>query len=584
METKRKIPYGVINWATLVRECLFVDNTEYIRRLENVPTSVFLRPKRFGKSVVCSMLAHYYDANLRDRFDELFGMTDIGRNPTPLRNSFLVLQFDFSTVQVGTLAEIERNFWENVKRAVGSFSVKYGKLADWSGIAKAQNPADMIDAVRTVIMNAGLPPLYVIIDEYDNFTNELVVSGRDLEYNAVCGHDAKGDLTRESFFKAFFKSFKAGLADGTVGRTYFTGVLPITLDDLSSGFNVGTVVNLDPDKLGMAGFTQPQVKAYVDEVFAEHELDPAIKPAVLADLKAFYDGYHFLPGSEPLYNSTICNWYLRCLVQWRKQPPDVIDANVRTDIGWFRRLAQTPQNAMAKLRAYIERGEGEDVVRSALSAKFGRAKFFTEEFFPYALYYLGLLTFENPFRLNIPNLTIKNMFVDYYDELSEFKNVDEARRSFSRAAESLALADGTWKNLFDAYWQHYVKARIPAQAFDKMNENFFRTTFTSRCLDSLSEFYSFEMEYNSSEGRCDFLAVPKAGSPKPARLVEFKYFTNAAAEKGNILGRDTPDAETVRQALDYRTALARRPDWDHPIDVTVVEVCGNVGYNWFDLP
>ena len=584
MENKRNIPYGVINWATLVRECLFVDNTAYIRRLENVPTPVFLRPKRFGKSVVCSMLAHYYDVNLKDRFDELFGMTDIGRNPTPLRNSFLVLQFDFSTVQVGTFAEIERNFWENVKRSVRGLVVREKNRADWSDVAKAQNPADMIDAVRSVIRENHLPPLYVIIDEYDNFTNELVVSGRDAEYNAVCGHDAKGDLTRESFFKSFFKSFKAGLADGTVGRTYFTGVLPITLDDLSSGFNVGTIVNLDPDKLGMVGFTEAQVKTYVDEVFAEHELDPAIKPAVLADLKAFYDGYHFLPGSEPLYNSTICNWYLRCLVQWRKQPPDVIDANVRTDIGWFRRLAQTPQNAMAKLRAYIERGEGEDVVRSALSAKFGRAKFFTEEFFPYALYYLGLLTFENPFRLNIPNLTIKNMFVDYYDELSEFTNVDEARRSFSRAAESLALADGTWKNLFDAYWQHYVKARIPAQAFDKMNENFFRTTFTSRCLDSLSEFYSFEMEYNSPEGRCDFLAVPKVGSPKPARLVEFKYFTNEATEKGKILGRDTPDAETVKQALDYRTALARRPDWDHPIDVAVVEVCGSAGYNWFDLP
>ena len=584
MANKRNIPYGVINWAEIVRECLFVDNTAYIRELEKCKTPVFLRPKRFGKSVVCSMLAHYYDIDLKDRFDELFGMTDIGHNPTPLRNSFLVLQFDFSTVQVGTLAEIERNFWENVKRSVRGLVVREKDRADWSDVANAQNPADMIDAVRSVIRENHLPPLYIIIDEYDNFTNELIVSGRDLEYNAVCGHDAKGDLTRESFFKAFFKSFKAGLADGTVGRTYFTGVLPITLDDLSSGFNVGTVVSLDPDKLGMVGFNKAQVKVYVDEVFAEHDLDPAIKPAVLADLKAFYDGYHFLPGAEPLYNSTICNWYLRCLVQWRKQPPDVIDANVRTDIGWFRRLAQTPQNAMAKLRAYIERGEGEDVVRSALSAKFGRAKFFSEEFFPYALYYLGLLTFENRFRLNIPNLTIRNMFVDYYDELSEFSNVDEARRAFSRAAESLALGDGTWKNLFDAYWQHYVKARIPAQAFDKMNENFFRTTFTSRCLDSLSEFYSFEMEYNSSEGRCDFLAVPKAGSPKPARLVEFKYFTNAAAGKGNILGRDTPDAETVRQALDYRAALARRPDWNHPIDVTVVEVCGNVGYNWFDLP
>ena len=129
-----------------------------------------------------------------------------------------------------------------------------------------------------------------------------------------------------------------------------------------------------------------------------------------------------------------------------------------------------------------------------------------------------------------------------------------------------------------------MKARIPAQAFDKMNENFFRTTFTSRCLDWLATYYSFETEHNSSEGRCDFLAVPKVGSPKPARLVEFKYFTNGAAEKGNILGRDTPDAETVKQALDYRTALARRPDWNYPIDVTVVEVCGSAGYNWFDLP
>jgi hypothetical protein len=424
----------------------------------------------------------------------------------------------------------------------------------------------------------------VIIDEYDNFTNELVVSGRDAEYNAVCGHDARGDATRESFFKAFFKSFKAGLADGTVGRTYFTGVLPITLDDLSGGFNVGTIVNLDRDLLGLVGFTKSQVKRYLDDVFAEYELDPAIKPAALADLKAFYDGYHFLPGAEPLYNATICNWYLRGLVKERALPTDIIDADVRMDIGWFRRLAGSPANALAKVRQYIERGEGEKASRNALSSKFGRAKFFSEEFFPYVLYYLGLLTFENPFRLNIPNLTIKNMFVDYYDELSEFTNVDEARRAFGGAAEALALAEGTWRNLFDAYWQHYVKARIPAQAFDKMNENFFRTTFTSRCLDALAAYYSFETEYNSSEGRCDFLAIPKAGSPKPAMLVEFKYFTSEAAEKGTILDRDTPDAETVEQAVAYRTALARRPDWDHQILTAVVEVCGNAGYNWFDLP
>ena len=585
MGEKRKIPYGVINWAEIVRECFFVDNTAYIRELENCKTPVYLRPKRFGKSVVCSMIAHYYDVNLKDRFEELFGKTDIGRNPTPLRNSFLILQFDFSTVQVGTLAQIERNFWENVKRSVGILTAREKHLADWSIVADAQNPADLIDAVRTVIRKNNLPPLYVIIDEYDNFTNELVVSGRDTEYNAVCGHDAKGDATRESFFKAFFKSFKAGLADGTVGRTYFTGVLPITLDDLSSGFNVGTIVNLNPELLGLVGFSQAQVERYVDDVYAEYGFDRSNRADVLADLKAFYDGYRFLPGAEPLYNSTICNWYLfNFKSNGGRQPQLVIDSNVRTDVGWFRRLAQTPAKALEKLRNYIERGEGERADTGALSAKFGRAKFFSDEFFPYALYYLGLLTFAGRFRLGIPNLTIKNMFVDYYDELSEVTNVDEARRAFGDAVEALALADGTWQNLFEAYWRHYVKARIPAQAFDKMNENFFRTTFTSRCLDWLAEFYSFETEYNSSEGRCDFLAVPKAGFPKPAMLVEFKYFTNEAAEKGKVLGRDTPDDETVRQALAYRKALARRPDWSRPILAAVVEVCGNAGYNWFDLP
>ncbi len=584
MENKRTIPYGVINWVTLVRECHFVDNTAFIRKLEDVRTPVFLRPKRFGKSIVCSMLAHYYDIDLKDHFDELFGRTDIGRNPTSLRNSFLVLPFDFSTIQVGTLVEIERNFVEHVRGRVERFATQYAQYADWSKALELDGAAAMIDKVRDIVKNNHLPPLYVIIDEYDNFTNELVVSGRDAEYNAVCGHDAKGDATRESFFKTFFKSFKAGLADGTVGRTYFTGVLPITLDDLSSGFNVGTVVSLDTDKLGLAGFSQAQVDAYVDDIFAEHGLDPALKPAVLADLRNFYDGYQFVPGAERLYNSTICNWYLRCLLVERKLPSFIIDANVRTDIGWFRRLARTNARALDKVRAYVERGEGEKADSSSLSAKFGRAKFFSEEFFPYALYYLGLLTFENPFRLNVPNLTIKNMFVDYYDELSEFTNVDEARTAFSNAAEELALGGGHWEYLFDAYWQHYVKARIPAQAFDKINENFFRTTFTSRCLDVLPMFYSFETEYNSSEGRCDFLAIPKPGVAKPAQLVEFKYFTNAAAEKGKILGRDTPDAETVEQALAYRKALTRRPDWSHEIDATVVEVCGNAGYNWFDLP
>ena len=579
---KRKIPYGIMNWAEVVRECYFVDSTAYIRALEDVKTPVFLRPKRFGKSLWCSMLGYYYDVNCKDRFDELFGRTEIGRDPTPLANAFLVLKFDFSTVQVGTVREIEERFCENVRGQVGSFAVAYRHFADWSSAVSAATPAAMIDALRSVIRDNGLPPLYVIIDEYDNFTNELVVSRRDAEYDAICGHDA--DVTRESFFKAFFKSFKAGLADGTVGRTYFTGVLPITLDDLSSGFNVGTVVSLDEDKLGIVGFSESQVAKYVEEIYADQGFDRANLPAVLADLKAFYDGYRFLPGAEPLYNATITNWYLRCLVVNRGRVPEMpLDANVRTDVGWIRRLAGGAANALARVKAYVERGEGEDASRSGLAAKFGRAKFFSEDFFPYALYYLGLLTFENAFTLGIPNLTVRNMFVDYYDELSAFRNEDEARRNFVGAAKRLALDGGTWRELFEQFWIHYVKARLPAQAFDQVNENFFRTTFASRTWDVLPMYYSVETEYNTPEGRCDFLAVPKPGLAKPAMLVEFKYFTGAEADRRHLLGRAEPDAETAAQAARYRASLFRRPGWNHPVEAAVVEVCGSRGYNWFDV-
>ena len=584
MDVRRKVPYGVMNYEELVRECYFVDNTAYIHELESVKTPVFLRPKRFGKSVWCSVLAHYYDVNLKDRFTELFGETDIGRNPTPLANSFLVLRFNFSTIEVGSLAEIERNFFEHVKRSVGSFVRQYESLADWSAVSRAENPADMIDAVRGVVRDNGLPPIYVIIDEYDNFTNELVVSNRDAEYNAICGHDNAGGLPRDSFFKAFFKSFKAGLEEGNVGRTYFTGVLPITLDDLSSGFNVGTVVSLNRSLVGMVGFTASQVGDYVDRVFADYGFDPSIKPRVLADIKAFHDGYHFIPGAAPLYNSTTCNWYLFNLVANGGMPsPLVIDANVRTDVGWIRRLAGSTANALARVQAYVERGEGEAASYLGLSSKFGRAKFFSEDFFPYALYYLGLLTFEGAFRLQIPNLTIRNMFVDYYDELSKFTNEDEARRHFIGAAEELVMNGGTWANVFEQFWLYYVKARIPAQAYDKMNENFFRTTFASRTWDALPMFYTIEMEYNTPAGRCDFLAVPKPGLAKSAMLVEFKYFRGDEARRLHAADRREPDAETLAQARRCRDSLPARPDWSHAVETAVVEVYGSLGYRWFPV-
>ena len=596
MSSERQVPYAVMNYRTLVREDFFrVDHTRYLRELEKYQTPVFLRPKRFGKSLWVSLLEHYYDVQFKDEFEALFGKTDVGKNPTRLKNSFLVLSLDFSPIQLGTLAEIERNFTTKVYLSVHSFCVRNARVAvegrsvdvDWACVEGASGAADMMERLRSVIRDNGLPPIYVIIDEYDNFTNELISAGRDADYDAICGR-ADGTGVSDSFFKAFFKSLKEGLKDGTVGRTYFTGVLPITLDDLSSGYNVGEVVNLQPKLVGMVGFTQDEFERYVDEMFDAYGFDPAKKPIVLADLKSFYDGYSFIPhpAGGPLYNSTICNWYLDQFVKNDGEIPiQVIDTNVRTDIKWFRRLAQTNENALAKIQGYIQRGATEIVSFSDLSAKFGRAKFFSKEFFPFALYYLGLLTFRDDETLAIPNLTIRNMFVDYYDELMAFDNYNEAMEHFVPACAALRKGQGSWREVFAVWWDYYVKARIPARAYDQMNENFFRTTFASRCMDALPRFYSVWSEFNVAAGRIDFLASPKPGTGLRACLIEFKYMSGKDADRTHLLERKAPDPADVRQTWNYLESLVRDPNWTHgrEVEVVIVEVGGDRGYNWHTL-
>lgn len=588
MNCERQVPYAVMNYRTLVSEDFFrVDHTRYLRELEKYQTPVFLRPKRFGKSLWVSLLEHYYDVRFKDEFETLFGKTDVGRNPTPRANSFLVLSLDFSAITLGTLAEIETCFDFAVRSAAVVFCAEHKDLAQWPDVSSISKSADIVRALRTAVRANGLPPLYVIIDEYDNFTNELITAGRDADYDAICGR-ADGTGVSDSFFKAFFKSLKEGLKDGTVGRTYFTGVLPITLDDLSSGYNVGEIVNLRPGLVGMVGFTQGEVERYVDEMFEAYGFDPAKKPIVLADLKSFYDGYSFIPhpAGGPLYNSTICNWYLDQFVKDGGEiPVQVIDTNVRTDVKWFRRLAQTNENALAKIQGYIQRGATETALFSDLSAKFGRAKFFSREFFPFALYYLGLLTFRDDETLAIPNLTIRNMFVDYYDELMAFDNYSEAMQHFVPACAALRKGQGSWREVFAVWWDYYVKARIPAQAYDQMNENFFRTTFASRCMDALPHFYSVWSEFNVATGRIDFLASPKPGTNLRACLIEFKYMTGAEADRTHLLEKKSPDPADVRQTWDYVDSLVRDPNWTHgrEIEVVIVEVGGNRGYNWHTL-
>ncbi|MCP4702375.1 MAG: AAA family ATPase, partial [Gammaproteobacteria bacterium] len=230
---KKRILYSEANYAAIVRENgYFVDKTEYIPKLETVRNPVFLRPRRFGKSLLCSILRHYYDLNYASRFDELFGRTWIGQNPTGNQNQFIVLSLNFSVISLGSdVKQIECSFKRHCNARLRLLRDSYaGIVDDMPEIIMDAAVSDNLTELLSHLQRKTLPPVYVIIDEYDNFANQLVVSHKDALYRELTADDG--------FLKTFFKTLKEGRESGAIHNVFITGVLPIAIDDMASGFNV----------------------------------------------------------------------------------------------------------------------------------------------------------------------------------------------------------------------------------------------------------------------------------------------------------------------------------------------------------
>lgn len=262
----KRIPYAVANLEKIREEgYFFVDKTRFIKDLERFEVPVFLRPRRFGKTLFCSILECYYDINRADTFPMLFEGLYIGRYPTPLHSQFLVLRLNFSEVEVKPdIDKLEDNFNKSINVSIDYFLFCYKKYFKESIPFSRDNSATYhLQCICKRIASHHLPPLYIIIDEYDNFTNQLITSHMDdLYYNLTCPRD-NGD----SFFRTFFKVIKAGVESRAVGKVFITGVLPITIDDLTSGFNIAEIVTLKKSLHNMLGFTQVEVDEYVRSVF-----------------------------------------------------------------------------------------------------------------------------------------------------------------------------------------------------------------------------------------------------------------------------------------------------------------------------
>jgi len=464
LTVKKKIPYAVANFEQMREEnYYFVDKTKYIQTLEDYVAPVFLRPRRFGKTLWCSILECYYDIERASKFDALFDGTYIGENPTPEKSSLLVMRFNFSVVSVSDCGrEIKDSFDSVCKGAMNVFLTQYkAYFPDFD--RTYVGATDCLEKIIRTIQEHNLPKLYIIIDEYDNFTNQLITTHQEGLYREL--------TTGDSFLRTFFKAIKAGTESQSVRHVYITGVLPVTIDDLTSGFNIAQIITLRKPFLHMLGFTQDEVNDYLEMVRVGYGYERSLIDPMRTLLKNYYNGYRFAIDAESLYNSTILTYFMRLFVEDNGEfTPNFIDPNLKTDIRWIKRLTLHENNTKAMLEEIILTGELTYDLNNVNEA-FNLNTFFEKEFYPISLFYLGMLTFKDADSMTVPNQTMRTIFTEYFNQVEHYNASGGYTEYFRQFRKDLDL-----ENLFSGYWNVYI-GQIPAQAFDKANENFFRTTF-----------------------------------------------------------------------------------------------------------
>ena len=565
------IPYAVANYAEMRdRGFYYVDKTDYIPRLEAYKAPVFLRPRRFGKSLLVSTLAHYYDRTLGHRFEDLFGGTYIGSHPTPEHNRYMIIRYDFSAmVMADNMEGLEQNFNDLNCSPVEIMVIHNRDLFGDFKFTTRGNASKMLEEALAYARAHDLPPVYILIDEYDNFTNQLLTSYNDPLYEKV--------TTADSFLRTFFKVIKKGIGEGSIRTCFCTGVLPVTMDDLTSGYNIAEILTLESDFINMLGFTHAEADAYLRYVLDKYTGSQERYDEIWQLIVNNYDGYRFSPKGEKLFNATILTYFLKKFaVNKGEVPEEMIDENLRTDIGWLRRLTLSLENSKAMLDALvIDNGLYYNV--ADLSSKFNKQKFFDKNFYPVSLFYLGMTTLQNGFRMTLPNLTMRSIYMDYYNVLNR---IDGGANRYVPTYERF-VDERDFESLVRNYFEQYL-GQFPAQVFDKINENFIRCSFFELVSRYLSSCYTFAIEQNNSEGRADFemTGIPGTDYYTDDRLVEFKYYKAKEAEK--MLELDAPLPEHVEQVHRYAEDTLRHFP-NYKVRTYVVYICANRGWKCWEV-
>lgn len=567
MEQIRQIPYGVANFESVIKDNLYyVDKTMFLPELENQPrTQIFIRPRRFGKSLFISMMKAYYDKANADKFDELFGNLWIGQHPTPLRNKYQVMYFDYSRAG-GRIERLEEDFDSYSCGRLDTFIERYRNDYPQSVVEKvlsADSARQKLNLINNTAQELGLP-LFLIIDEYDNFTNIVLNEQGEEIYHAIT--HASG------FYRDFFKLFK-----GMFERIFLTGVSPVTIDDLTSGFNIGWNLSTHPAFDKMLGFSTEDViemfKYYKSVSMLPDDCDIH---AMIKEMKPWYDNYCFaeqcLKDANRVFNCDMVLYYLRNYISYGCGPKNMLDPNTKTDYSKLKKLIQLDR-LDGERKGILDDIVANGQITAELHESFSAMDMTRSDYFPSLLFYYGMLTIKDTrgdkMVLGIPNNNVRKQYYQYL-----LDNINKSSQIYQNK-----LTDYFYDMAYEGKWEetlHYM-----ADCYKNMSsvrdsiegerniQGFFLAYF------SLNDYYYTAPELELQHGYCDFFLLPNLTHYPSAHcyIIEMKYLPkkdyaekaeqqwNEAVEQINIYAT-APRVEALRQGTQLHKIVMQFAGWE----------------------
>lgn len=559
MEQQVKLlPYGVADFATVIEQNLYyVDKTMFIPELEKQPRNLFfIRPRRFGKSIFLSMLYSYYDCTQSHKFQSLFGNLWIGQHPTPLQGKYQVLFLDFSQI-TGNIDKLETKFNSYLSINLDAFVRQYSEYyqAEMEEILAQEDFEEKMELIFKAA-KAHQYHLYLIIDEYDNFTNVILNERGEKVYHAITHADG--------FYRDVFKKFK-----GNFERIFMMGVSPVTLDDVTSGFNIGWNISIKPEFDEMLGFSTTDV-VEMFTYYKEHGSIPADSDidAIVNDMKPWYDNYCFakqaLKKKTRMFNCDMVLYYLRNYMDAGCPPEEMIDPNTRTDYGKMKKLLQFDK-LDGERKGIIRKIAEEEQIVTQLYESFSAYQIPKAEIFPSLLFYYGMLTIKgtrgSKLILGIPNNNVRKQYYGYLEEEYQAKAYVDVNQ----------LTDYYYDMAYDGKWEEGL--RFMADAYAKVSsvrdgieaernlQGFFMAYL------NLNDYYITAPELELNHGYCDFFLLPDLThyASQHSYILELKVLSKkdfSAIVEGELTedGKPMTKAEKQwREAVDQIHRYAEAP-------------------------